>query len=133
MPIINRGDPVKVTRQASAMVRKKYLFSNQMCILKTICKILINTHTHLQMNSQDDNGVLVGDWSGDYIYGVSPTSWTGSTDILISYARSKAPVRYAQCWVYAGVFNTCELSCHLKDVHFPKEELRKFYKCSRTI
>nr|BAT61945.1 transglutaminase FactorXIII [Oryzias latipes] len=77
MPIINRGDPVKVTRQASAM-----------------------------MNSQDDNGVLVGDWSGDYIYGVSPTSWTGSTDILISYARSKAPVRYAQCWVYAGVFNT---------------------------
>lgn len=77
MPIINRGDPIKVTRKASAM-----------------------------LNSRDDEGVLVGNWSGDYTYGVSPTSWTGSTEILLTYARSKLPVCYAQCWVYAAVFNT---------------------------
>lgn len=77
MPITNRGDPIKVTRKASAM-----------------------------LNSRDDEGVLVGNWSGDYTYGVAPTSWTGSTDILISYARSKMPVCYAQCWVYAAVFNS---------------------------
>lgn len=77
MPITNRGDPIKVTRKASAM-----------------------------LNSRDDDGVLVGNWSGDYTYGVAPTSWTGSTDILISYARSKMPVCYAQCWVYAAVFNS---------------------------
>ncbi|XP_034533174.1 coagulation factor XIII A chain [Notolabrus celidotus] len=77
MPITNRGDPIKVTRKASAM-----------------------------LNSRDDDGVLVGNWSGDYTYGVAPTSWTGSTDILISYSRSKMPVCYAQCWVYAAVFNT---------------------------
>ncbi|XP_017288638.1 coagulation factor XIII A chain [Kryptolebias marmoratus] len=77
MPITNRGDPVKVTRKASAM-----------------------------LNSRDDEGVLVGNWSGDYTYGVAPTSWTGSTDILLSYASSKMPVCYAQCWVYAAVFNT---------------------------
>lgn len=61
-----------------------------------------------QLNSRDDDGVLVGNWSGDYTYGVAPTSWTGSTDILITYASSKMPVCYAQCWVYAAVFNTCE-------------------------
>ncbi|XP_022619852.1 coagulation factor XIII A chain-like [Seriola dumerili] len=77
MPITNRGDPIKVTRKASAM-----------------------------MNSRDDDGVLVGNWSGDYTYGVAPTSWTGSTDILLTYASSKMPVCYAQCWVYAAVFNT---------------------------
>nr|XP_046236903.1 coagulation factor XIII A chain [Scatophagus argus] len=77
MPITNRGDPIKVTRKASAM-----------------------------LNSRDDDGVLVGNWSGDYTYGVAPTSWTGSTEILLSYATSKQPVCYAQCWVYAAVFNT---------------------------
>ncbi|XP_075884373.1 coagulation factor XIII A chain [Nelusetta ayraudi] len=77
MLITNRGDPVKVARQASAM-----------------------------LNSRDDEGVLVGNWSGDYTYGVAPTSWTGSTDILLTYASSKMPVCYAQCWVYAAVFNT---------------------------
>ncbi|XP_039997191.1 coagulation factor XIII A chain [Xiphias gladius] len=77
MPITNRGDPIKVTRKASAM-----------------------------LNSHDEDGVLVGNWSGDYTYGVAPTSWTGSTDILLSYASAKMPVCYAQCWVYAAVFNT---------------------------
>ncbi|XP_038588315.1 coagulation factor XIII A chain [Micropterus salmoides] len=77
MPITNRGDPIKVTRKASAM-----------------------------LNSHDDEGVLVGNWSGDYTYGVAPTSWTGSTDILLMYTKSKMPVCYAQCWVYAAVFNT---------------------------
>ncbi|XP_014842235.1 PREDICTED: coagulation factor XIII A chain isoform X2 [Poecilia mexicana] len=77
MPITNRGDPIKVTRKASAM-----------------------------LNSRDDDCVLVGNWSGDYTYGVAPTSWTGSTDILLSYFRSKMPVCYAQCWVYAAVFNS---------------------------
>ncbi|XP_028285401.1 coagulation factor XIII A chain isoform X2 [Parambassis ranga] len=77
MPITNRGDPIKVTRKASAM-----------------------------LNSRDDDGVLEGNWTGDYTYGVAPTSWTGSTEILLTYARSKTPVCYAQCWVYAAVFNT---------------------------
>uniref|UniRef100_A0A7N9AW02 Coagulation factor XIII, A1 polypeptide b n=1 Tax=Mastacembelus armatus TaxID=205130 RepID=A0A7N9AW02_9TELE len=77
MPITNRGDPIKVARKASAM-----------------------------LNSRDDDGVLVGNWSGDYTYGVAPTSWTGSTEILLTYYKSRMPVCYAQCWVYAAVFNT---------------------------
>ncbi|KAA0722821.1 Coagulation factor XIII A chain [Triplophysa tibetana] len=78
MPLSNRGDVVKVARVASAM-----------------------------LNSRDDYGVLVGNWSGDYMDGVPPTSWTGSVEILLDYINSKGtPVCYAQCWVYAAVFNT---------------------------
>ncbi|KAM9833285.1 coagulation factor XIII A chain [Syngnathus typhle] len=78
MPLVNRGDPVKVARQASAMLDSR----------------------------DDDGGVLVGNWSGDYTYGVPPTAWTGSTEILLTYANGGTPVCYAQCWVYAAVFNT---------------------------
>ncbi|KAM9718345.1 coagulation factor XIII A chain [Menidia menidia] len=93
MPIANRGDPVKVARKASAM-----------------------------LNSRDDDGVLVGNWSGDYSYGVSPTSWTGSTDILLSYASSRTPVCYAQCWVYAAVFNS-----FLRCLGIPARVVTNFY------
>ncbi|NXO56028.1 TGM1 glutamyltransferase, partial [Aramus guarauna] len=35
-----------------------------------------------QVNSLDDNGVLVGNWTGDYAQGTNPSSWAGSVDIL---------------------------------------------------
>uniref|UniRef100_A0A4W5KRQ4 Coagulation factor XIII A chain n=1 Tax=Hucho hucho TaxID=62062 RepID=A0A4W5KRQ4_9TELE len=57
------------------------------------------------MNSQDDRGVLVGNWSDDYSLGTAPTFWIGSDQILLQYAN-KGPVSYAQCWVCAGMFNT---------------------------
>lgn len=72
-----------------------------------------------QINSQDDNGVLVGNWSDDYSMGTPPTSWTGSVKILLQYANTGVPVCFAQCWVFAGVFNTCE-SVHCYHVIFLK-------------
>ncbi|XP_074936691.1 protein-glutamine gamma-glutamyltransferase K isoform X3 [Phalacrocorax aristotelis] len=77
MPHSARGDPVMVSRVVSAMV-----------------------------NSLDDNGVLVGNWTGDYAQGTNPSSWAGSVDILRSYHSAGAPVRYGQCWVFAGVMTT---------------------------
>ncbi|KAK5897681.1 hypothetical protein CgunFtcFv8_015163 [Champsocephalus gunnari] len=77
MPIYNRGDCIKLVRKGSAMI-----------------------------NSQDDNGVCVGNWSDDFSLGRSPTSWTGSVKILLQYANTGTPVTFAQCWVFAGVFNT---------------------------
>ncbi|XP_036935017.1 coagulation factor XIII A chain-like [Acanthopagrus latus] len=77
MPIFNRGNVIKLIRKGSAMI-----------------------------NSQDDNGVLVGNWSDDYSMGRPPTSWTGSVQILLQYANTGVPVCFAQCWVFAGVFNT---------------------------
>ena len=60
------------------------------------------------VNVQDDNGILVGNWSGDYSGGTSPTAWTGSADILTQFNKAKKPVKYAQCWVFSGVQTTCE-------------------------
>ncbi|XP_047424368.1 coagulation factor XIII A chain-like [Mugil cephalus] len=77
MPIDDRGDVLKLVRMGSAVI-----------------------------NSNDDNGVLEGNWSEDYSMGTSPTAWTGSVSILLQYVNSNSPVRYGQCWVFAGVFNT---------------------------
>ncbi|NWV83512.1 TGM1 glutamyltransferase, partial [Dasyornis broadbenti] len=34
------------------------------------------------VNSLDDNGVLVGNWTGDYSQGTNPSAWAGSVGIL---------------------------------------------------
>ncbi|KFO06680.1 Coagulation factor XIII A chain, partial [Balearica regulorum gibbericeps] len=77
LDLSGRGNPVKICRVASAVI-----------------------------NSRDDNGVIAGSWDNTYTYGVAPSAWTGSVDILLEYYSSKQPVRYGQCWVFAGVFNT---------------------------
>ncbi|XP_032660583.1 protein-glutamine gamma-glutamyltransferase K [Chelonoidis abingdonii] len=81
MPHSGRGDPINVSRVVSAMV-----------------------------NSLDDNGVLVGNWTGDYSRGTNPSAWVGSVDILRQYHRTGYPVLYGQCWVFAGVV-TSVLRC----------------------
>ena len=75
--VVARSDPVKVVRHVSAV-----------------------------LNCRDDNGVLVGNWSGKYKGGKSPTCWGGSQMILFKYFKNKKPVKYGQCWVFSGVFTT---------------------------
>ncbi|XP_076839690.1 protein-glutamine gamma-glutamyltransferase K-like [Brachyhypopomus gauderio] len=77
-PASDLGDPVIIARVVSAMV-----------------------------NGPDDNGVLEGNWSGDYSDGTSPTSWSGSVEILKQFHKSGGtPVKYGQCWVFSGVTTT---------------------------
>ncbi|CAG5862428.1 unnamed protein product [Menidia menidia] len=72
------GDPVNLVRIISAMI-----------------------------NSPDDLGVLEGNWSGNYSLGTSPTVWSGSVEILQEYYKKNGtPVKYGQCWVFAGVVTT---------------------------
>ncbi|PNJ15973.1 TGM7 isoform 1 [Pongo abelii] len=59
------------------------------------------------INSNDDNGVLQGNWGEDYSKGVSPLEWNGSVAILRQWsARGGQPVKYGQCWVFASVMCT---------------------------
>ncbi|XP_075530101.1 hemocyte protein-glutamine gamma-glutamyltransferase-like [Dermacentor variabilis] len=73
-----RADPVKVVRAISAVV-----------------------------NSNDEGGILAGNWSGNYEGGISPMMWTGSSAILERYVKNGGTsVNYGQCWVFAAVCNT---------------------------
>ncbi|KAM3838495.1 protein-glutamine gamma-glutamyltransferase 2-like [Diretmus argenteus] len=53
------------------------------------------------INSNDDRGVLVGEWY-DYSGGVHPGKWVGSGEILHKWVEN-GPVRYGQCWVFAAI------------------------------
>ncbi|XP_067007547.1 annulin [Anabrus simplex] len=77
VPISARGDPVRSTRALSAAV-----------------------------NSPDDNGAVMGNWSTDFGGGTPPTKWVGSMKILQKFYKDKKPVKYGQCWVFAGVLTT---------------------------
>ncbi|XP_061065813.1 protein-glutamine gamma-glutamyltransferase E [Eubalaena glacialis] len=59
------------------------------------------------INANDDHGVVTGNWSGSYIGGQDPRNWNGSVEILRKWQISGfRPVRYGQCWVFAGTLNT---------------------------
>lgn len=77
LPMESRGDPIQVCRAISRIV-----------------------------NYNDDNGVLVGRWDGDYSPHTSPSAWTGSVEILEQFYRTEETVMYGQCWVFAGVVTT---------------------------
>uniref|UniRef100_A0A8C3YI81 protein-glutamine gamma-glutamyltransferase n=1 Tax=Catagonus wagneri TaxID=51154 RepID=A0A8C3YI81_9CETA len=76
--VSRRHDPIYITRAVSAMV-----------------------------NSNDDRGVVQGQWQGKYGGGTSPLQWRGSVAILHKWFKGRfKPVRYGQCWVFAGVMCT---------------------------
>lgn len=59
------------------------------------------------VNSNDqDKGVLMGNWSGNYTGGTSPSKWNSSPNILSRYMKQKRAVRYGQCWVFSAVTTT---------------------------
>lgn len=69
--------------------------------------ILVSREMSALVNVQDENGVLVGRWDGEYSDGRPPTFWRGSGQILAQYYQSGGqPVRYGQCWVFSGVLLT---------------------------
>lgn len=77
LPMESRGDPIQVCRAISRIV-----------------------------NYNDDNGVLMGRWDGQYDPHTSPSAWTGSVEILEQFYRTQETVMYGQCWVFAGVVTT---------------------------
>ncbi|XP_049754944.1 protein-glutamine gamma-glutamyltransferase Z [Elephas maximus indicus] len=67
-----------------------------------VCRVM-----SAMINSNDDSGVLQGNWGEDYSKGVSPLDWNGSVAILRQWsAQGGQPVQYGQCWVFAAVMCT---------------------------
>ncbi|KAI5246349.1 Protein-Glutamine Gamma-Glutamyltransferase E [Manis pentadactyla] len=97
--VARRGDPKYVGRVLSAMV-----------------------------NSNDDSGVLAGNWSGNYTGGQDPRSWNGSVEILKEWKRTGfRPVQYGQCWVFAGTLNTA-----LRSLGIPSRVITNFNSAHDT-
>ena len=48
----------------------------------------------------------MGNWTEDFSGGTPPAQWVGSQKILQQYYKTKKPVKYGQCWVFAGVLAT---------------------------
>lgn len=61
------------------------------------------------VNSADEGGAVMGNWSNDFSGGTAPTEWIGSKKILQEFYRTKKPVKYGQCWVFSGVLATSKL------------------------
>ena len=51
-------------------------------------------------------GVLTGKWGGHFKTGAIPVQWQGSVSILEEYRKTRKPVKFGQCWVFAGLLTT---------------------------
>ncbi|CAL4096191.1 unnamed protein product [Meganyctiphanes norvegica] len=59
------------------------------------------------VNDSDDEGILEGNWSGEYSDGVAPFKWNSSVAIIEKYVKNGfQPVKYGQCWVFSAVTTT---------------------------
>ncbi|GAB1286892.1 Protein-glutamine gamma-glutamyltransferase E [Apodemus speciosus] len=93
--VARRNDPKYVCRVLSAMLQDMILIH------------LGYGAVSIQINGNDDNGVISGNWSGNYTGGVDPRTWNGSVEILKNWKKSGyRPVQFGQCWVFAGTLNT---------------------------
>lgn len=82
----------------------------------------------------------MGNWSEDFGGGTPPTKWIGSMNILQQFYKKKKPVKYGQCWVFAGVLATGEFQTNLKNqnsvfmtVEYAMAELQLSYYDENTI
>jgi transglutaminase 1 len=77
LPLPSRASPIQLARTIAALV-----------------------------NSPDEDAIMEASWAGNYRGGMAPADWTGSVDILRRYVASGAPVKYGQCWNFAGLVCT---------------------------
>ena len=78
--------------------------------IQFLFRIFEYIYIQIQVNSNDDGGILVGKWNGSYSGGKKPGFWSGSVAILKEYMENRRPVKYGQCWVFAAVATTSKSS-----------------------
>ncbi|KAK4880423.1 hypothetical protein RN001_008569 [Aquatica leii] len=97
--------------------------------------VLVSRALSAAVNSVDDNGAVMGNWSEDFSGGTPPTKWIGSMEILQKFYKKKKPVKYGQCWVFSGVLTTicralgipCRTVTNYKSAHDTQNSLTVDY------
>ncbi|XP_077542339.1 annulin-like isoform X2 [Haemaphysalis longicornis] len=105
------------------------------CVLMESGLIWRGSHSRLrptvwsygQVNSPNDEGVVEGNWTEKFSGGTAPTGWTGSASILQQFYKTKKPVKYGQCWVFAGVTTTV-----LRALGIPSRPVTNYYSAHDT-
>ncbi|TRY58556.1 hypothetical protein DNTS_021863 [Danionella cerebrum] len=83
------------------------LEKGQVAVSERTDPVIISRTFSALVNSNDEHGVLIGNWTQNFEGGTPPTAWSGSGDILRQYHRSLGkPVKFAHCWVFSGVATT---------------------------
>ncbi|XP_070341774.1 protein-glutamine gamma-glutamyltransferase 6 isoform X2 [Equus asinus] len=93
---------------ASEEERQEYVLNDSGIIFRGVEKhIRAQGWNFGQVNSNNDRGVVQGQWQRKYGGGTSPLHWRGSVAILHQWFKGRfKPVKYGQCWVFAGVMCT---------------------------
>uniref|UniRef100_A0A4W5KMB2 Uncharacterized protein n=1 Tax=Hucho hucho TaxID=62062 RepID=A0A4W5KMB2_9TELE len=69
--------------------------------------IYVSRVVSAMISANNDRGVLMGRWDGQYVGGIFPTHWNGSVEVLRRWLKyGSHPVKYGQCWGFAGVMCT---------------------------
>lgn len=80
------------------------------------------------VNSNDEGGLLVGDWTGKYLDGTAPSSWSESPAVFRRFVQNGyRPVKYGQCWVFAGLTTTV-----LRTLGIPARTISNFMSAHDT-
>ncbi|XP_069873686.1 protein-glutamine gamma-glutamyltransferase 4 isoform X2 [Dipodomys merriami] len=75
-------------------------------ILEMRDPVLVARTMCAMMSAANSNGVLTGNWSGNYAGGTAPHLWSSSVAILQQFHATKQPVNFGQCWVFSGILTT---------------------------
>ena len=97
-------------------------------------RVFTHFSLNVKVNSPDDNGAVMGNWTSEFEGGTPPTKWVGSMKILQTFHKTHRPVKYGQCWVFSGVLGTRKKSeGRIAQVSFSPTTKANIYKNTKNV
>ncbi|XP_073988151.1 annulin-like isoform X3 [Rhodnius prolixus] len=85
------------------------------------------------VNNTDNNGIVYGNWSGDYYGGKNPSEWIGSPKILRKFYQTQKPVKYGHSSIIAGIATTVFRALGIPSRPVTCYKTAHDFGCSNTI
>ncbi len=67
--------------------------------------VLLSRRASAWINGNDEGGLMIGNWSGQYAPFTSPNAWTNSLKVFRAWVLS-GPVKFGQCFTFAATLCT---------------------------